>query len=1172
MTSMRFLLRTLAYHAAGHLALALGAAVACAILAGALIVGDSMEATLRSIAVERLGRFDAALIANGPFRARLAGDVAAALQAPAGGRPAHAGLSPVPVLMLDASAARVDARGARGRSAGGVRALGVDEAFFELGFPEPAAGSTRALRLPEPGAALINATLAAELGAASGDTVLLNLASRQAAPIESYLARSAGPRSLRLKVEVIPDRGAGLFAIEASQAAPRLVLARAAELGRAAGVENRSNVLLVDLPEGAAAAVDALDRALLGSLRAEDFGLRIVEVAAAGLVSVESLRLLLPADAVEAVQAAASRLNAPAQPALAHLAERIAVAGQTEKEVPYSTVAAAEFPESAPLGPLTLVGGGPAPRLAAGEALINQWAAEDLGIDPARAEGIEIAIDYYVALPDESVGTRRASFTLRGVTALAGAGSDRSLTPEFPGITDESVQRLRDWDPPFTMDLRRIRDRDEDYWKRYRAAPKAFISPEDGARLFATRFGPATSIRVAPPADWPLAELASRLERALAADGPLPRRAGFTWRRLREDALARVEGGAGGAFGQLFIGLSFYLIVSAALLAGLLFALHLDRRVREAGILLAQGHRRAAVQRYFLVEGLAVAALGALPGLGLSILYASAVLAGFRGPWADAVRTPYLVFDAGLGSLAAGYAATLLVVGASILWVCRRLAAMPARELLAGRPLSSAGARTPAGTRARRWAAAGAVLVLVSAASAAVQRAAGPLDAVLALFLVGLLALLGAAMFFAAWLAGRPRRARLGRAALLRVGARNARAAPGRSLTTVGLVAASSFLLVTVGAVAHHPAGDRPEKGSGNGGFALVAESALPIAERLDSPEGREALGLDAVEAGDGGAAARRVDWSGVRVQRLRVRPGDDASCLNLYAPRQPRLVGAPPEFIDRGGFRFASHLELRPEDGGNPWKLLTRRFDDGAVPVVGDANSTAWVLKLGLGETLEIQDGRGETLRLRLAATLAGSIFQSDLVMAEADLVKHFPELEGYRRFLIEVPEPFDAQRAALIEQALERGLEMHGLEASTPARLLAQFLSVEGAYLAIFEVLGGLGLMLGTLGLGVVLLRAVLERRAELALLQAIGFSRSALAVLVLAETAALLGLGVGIGAAGSLAGLSVRLGDPSLVWPWQGFLGWLGLMVLSGLVSASLALAAALRSPLLPALRRE
>ena len=46
----------------------------------------------------------------------------------------------------------------------------------------------------------------------------------------------------------------------------------------------------------------------------------------------------------------------------------------------------------------------------------------------------------------------------------------RLLAPEYPGISDAPT--ISDWDPPFPMDLGRIRKVDEDYWNRYRATPK----------------------------------------------------------------------------------------------------------------------------------------------------------------------------------------------------------------------------------------------------------------------------------------------------------------------------------------------------------------------------------------------------------------------------------------------------------------------------------------------------------------------------------------------------------------------------------------------------------------------------------------------------------------------------------------------------------------------------
>ena len=83
----------------------------------------------------------------------------------------------------------------------------------------------------------------------------------------------------------------------------------------------------------------------------------------------------------------------------------------------------------------------------------------------------------------------------------------------------------------------------------------------------------------------------------------------------------------------------------------------------------------------------------------------------------------------------------------------------------------------------------------------------------------------------------------------------------------------------------------------------------------------------------------------------------------------------------------------------------------------------------------------------------------------------------------------------------------------ASTAERL-AGFHRVEYTYLSTFQMLGGLGLVLGTLGLGAILLRNVLERRRELALLRALGYTQSDFFAMVVAENVLLLVGGLVIG----------------------------------------------------------
>ena len=58
MTSLRLILRSARYHWRTNLAVTLGVATAVSVLAGALLVGDSVRGSLRDIAVGRLGATD----------------------------------------------------------------------------------------------------------------------------------------------------------------------------------------------------------------------------------------------------------------------------------------------------------------------------------------------------------------------------------------------------------------------------------------------------------------------------------------------------------------------------------------------------------------------------------------------------------------------------------------------------------------------------------------------------------------------------------------------------------------------------------------------------------------------------------------------------------------------------------------------------------------------------------------------------------------------------------------------------------------------------------------------------------------------------------------------------------------------------------------------------------
>src|SRR5205807_1661708 len=131
----------------------------------------------------------------------------------------------------------------------------------------------------------------------------------------------------------------------------------------------------------------------------------------------------------------------------------------------------------------------------------------------------------------------------------------------------------------------------------------------------------------------------------------------------------------------------------------------------------------------------------------------------------------------------------------------------------------------------------------------------------------------------------------------------------------------------------------------------------------------------------------------------------------------RPRLLAVPSTLIARGGFTFSAGLWSTPAEKKNPWLLLTRPTDDGSVPVFADANTAQWLLKVGLGDIVTVPGDRGQDVKLKIVGLLSESIFQSELVLSEANFLKLFPRQEGFSFFLIDAP----SQEAKDIQSAFE-------------------------------------------------------------------------------------------------------------------------------------------------------
>lgn len=1207
MTRLSWVLRSLTYHRRIHIAVAFGVAAATAVLTGALLVGDSVRGSLRGLTLERLGKIEAILASDRFFRHELVSDLA--------GTPEFRKRFSVAAPGILFPQATIDRRHQdRTSRASAVLVLGCDESFWNLDL-----SGVRPTQLPADDEVILNETLATELNAGVGDTVTLRLPKSNQVPADSPLAnKNDRIRSLpNLKVvALIPTRGLGRFNLQANQALPLNAFVSLGTLQDALEQTGKVNAIFVGAENSSRA--EATEASAAGELSAllrptlADFGIAVKQVTqeyregnsariAFEYFTVTTDRMIFDDRMMESLARAVQPLGG--QPVLTYLANSIAKGEPLRRAttdpppngpapqnnqpvaVPYSMVTAIDFSESFRLQGAD---GQPIGSLANDEIVLNAWTASDLGAAP----GDRIRVSYFE--PETTHGEaieRTAEFKLRGVATLTKptrpfqrnrpavfdqpptAANDPDLTPTVKGVTDQDT--IDDWDAPFPFDYKRVRKVDEDYWDFYRTTPKAFVSVDAGRRLWGSRFGKVTSFRVPARTGVSVETLQEALLAELSRDAV---ELGFQFIPVKQQQLAAARGTT--PFDVLFLSLSFFVIAAALLMVALLFRLGIDQRAIEIGTLLAVGFSRQRLGRFFMMEGAAVAATGALLGVGVGVGYARLMLAGLSTWWVGAVSTPFLDFHWTTRSLVAGYGLGVASAIGTIYWAIRQTRRISTRSLLAGQtsesPWLPKNGTTEQANHKISW--------MRRLASRAAQRTPVTVPLAAAILLSFLATQLGGMAQAGAFVGGgaallivllmwvRRRLQRDDRSSqpawerswiLLALAERNAARNPGRSIITIGLMAMATFLIVAMSSFRLAPTQN------GVGGFQFLAQSSEPIYEDLNDPGKRDELF---------GSQAKRL--AGSSILGLRLRPGDDASCQNLYQSSHPRILGVMPQFIAHFDdpraipFSWASSAAEQPLDEVNPWRLLAGKpaADHAAVPVVLDKNTALYSLHLyrGVGEEFTF-DYDGQKIRFRVVGLLENSVLQGSLLIGDADFRHRFPQISGFRYFLISL----SGAQAAAVPATLEERFSDQGLDVIPALEVLEQLLAVQNTYLSTFQSLGALGLLLGAFGLATVQLRNVLERRGELALLQAVGYRRLRLAQLVMIENIVLLATGLLTGAVAALLAVLPHklLGDSAVSWMVLRDLAMmLGAVFLAGFVSSLFTVRAVLRLPLLASLRGE
>ena len=1111
MTSWSLVLNSFRFYAKSHIGTLLGVAVGAMVLVGALLVGESVRGSLRGMAETRLGKVELALPSNDRlFRAELAGQLQADL-----------GTTTAAMLQLPGVARRPSGES----RANNVVVMGVDAAFWKLALSQP-----EFAEIPEDGI-VINERLAKQLNVKEGNVINLRVhnpsqLSRDApmAPIEDATASLAQMEILA----IISDAQFGRFSLQASQVPPYNAFIPLSQLQSAVEKPGMANLMLVgqaqkpgDDPLGQA------QTALAKHWQLADAQAQLLQLPGDKGIELRSPRVFLD----QPLAKAALVVNPNATEVLTYFVNKIQVG---ERTTPYSMATALTDFEP-------------------GSVWLNQWTADDL----QAKVGDEVELSYYSVGTMRQLEERSEKFKVGGIITMTDPRSDITLMPDFPGMTDS--ENCADWDTGFPMNLDAIRDKDEDYWDTYKGTPKAYISLATGKEIWSNRFGNLTAVRYAENGPEALTSIGKELLGNLT-----PTDAGLTFQPARSKANASVNNAMD--FGQLFMSFSFFLIAAAVMLISLLFQFSMEKRTRETGTLLAVGVPAVRVRRMLLVEGGLIAIAGCIVGAWAGTLFAQAMLNALSTNWKDAVASATLTYHSSGSAMGTGASMGFFVALGTIWWALRKLKKQTARELLAGESQEQVGSKKTA----KRATIIGVVSLLAALCWVGSDTAGGEQMAPLTFYGAGAMLLLSGLALANARLTRLANSSALGQTQSLSLGSlgqRNAARRSRRSMATIGMLACGSFMIASIGVFQKDATVDADQPGSGTGGFELMGEASIAVVHDMNNPTNREDF-----------YSIDEEIFKNTRLVPFRLRDGDQANCLNLNLAQEPRLLGVRPETLD-GKFTFTKTMDgLKP--GDNPWNILESarealNLPPDVVPAIADQSVMMYALSGSnlmkskkLGDQLDYTDEHGNPFKVQFVGQIADSVLQGNLIIPEFDFIKRFPSESGYRVFLVDTP----VERVQEVSDELNVAMADHGFEWVKTTQRLAELNAVQNTYLQTFQVLGGLGLLIGSLGLGVVVMRNVQERKSELALLRAVGFEKSAIKRFVLSEYLSLLIGGLFIGTAAAALAVLPAILSPTADVPYALLGGTLGgVLILAG-AWTWIATNLSLRGSLLDGLRQD
>ncbi len=979
---MKLLYRNLIYYRQLNLYAGLAAGVCIAIITGALIIGSTLRHNLWESAHDRLGFVQSVI--NSPtssFSATISDEIASSLR-DLDISPSDISIVPVKILNATAINPEIETR------VNLVQMIGIDNNLAQT-------SGISSLETPGINEAIINSETARRLSLNVGDDIVLQFPAENMASELALYSGEDNTRYWRVTVSEIADnKHFGAFSLKNDQKPVCNIFLDANQLANKLETSAGYNTLLLGYNNDNNR--DQIEKLIIDNLSLADLGYIVGDNN--NNLTLKYRGVFINNDITDAI----TQLNDKIKPFSGYLINNITNnSNDLTSSYCFSGTSISELDDNS--------------------VIINDWLANDI----KAIVGDMLVLDYFEPADNNELKTAQISLKISKIVPVDSISYMQDLMPEIPGMTDSTS--CSNWQAGIPVDMDKISDSDEDYWEQYRMTPRVILSYQTAKRLFAARYGIATSLT----GDITTTDNTQKNIRdtILSIDRP---------RIIRADANADFSVNNSMDFGGLFLSLSMFLIASALLLPAMLFGLNIESRKVEIASLLALGYSKRSLLQLFMIEIAIVSIIGGVCGIFLGWLYAWGLNIGLSGIFSGAIANYGLKLHIDSQSIITGYVSTLImVIGASI-YKCRKIMNNNIRSAFSIAP--------PLMTVNIRNGKISLILGLTIVISAVLYALTGKSGVMT--FFVGGSGLLCGSIFLCKYLLSLNWIGR--QLTTSTIAWNNLTRNQGSTLSVIISLACGVFLILAVGLNHYNPMADIDKNTGPTGGFDTMAKCSVPVTETVKSDSGHYLA--------------------------FREHGGDDASCLNLNRPVTPGIIGVNVDDIARHApFSFAKTATSKQD-----WRMLTADDESEYIPAVTDYNTIMWALHKSVGDIIEVTDQQGKSVKLKLYAGMKNSILQGKLIIDEKAFKMLYPNDNGYKLVLFDRA---DKQLADILNE--------HGSELRDTVDVIGELYRVENTYMTMFALLGGLGLIMGNIVLGVTLLRNVQSRKREFALMNAIGFS---------------------------------------------------------------------------------